>query len=441
MVRFGMTAALASTLNQTFAAGKSRQASSAIRSCVFIMLYGGPSQLDTWDMKPLAPTEVRGDYRSISTNIPGRVVCEHLERCAQRMDRLAVIRSMHHAMANHNSAMYQALVGRPPRLDLDVLGAQRSDDFPCVGAALSYLLSRSQSDKAIGTHNLAHVALPHVMHNVVDLPGQNAGFLGGRFDPLQVTSDPNHVGFQVPDLQMALPTDRTQSRLHLLHRLETSAATAIDDGWQAYRERAYDLMHNPQIQRAFRLDEEPASLRDRYGRHTLGQSMLLARKLVESQVRFINVHDKVYNGQDANWDSHQTIFPRHRELLLPFDQAFSALLDDLQERGLLESTLVVVAGEFGRTPRVNVSAGRDHWPDCYSVVLAGGGVIGGSTYGESDRFGAYPLSNGVTPADLLATILWRFGFDPHAELRDPLGRPLAISEGAPIRSLFSVGNG
>lgn len=439
-LHFGMAATIAAQLNQTQAAGATSSSATPtkepIRSCIFVMLYGGPSHLDTWDMKPHAPIEIRGHYQPISTRIPGRVVSEHLPRCAQLLDRLAVIRSMHHGMGNHNSAMYQALVGRRPKIDLDVLGANRSEDFPCIGSSLSYL--RASGILPPASHALTHVALPHVMHNVVDLPGQNAGFLGGQYDPLQIAQDPNSTDFRVPNLQMANNVDlpRIMSRLDLLHRFEDRSNTLQAESWRAYHARAVDLLQNRRVQQAFRLEDEPASVRDRYGRHTLGQSFLLARKLVEAEVRFINVHDKVYNGQLANWDSHENLFPRHAELLPPFDQGFSALIEDLHERSLLDSTLVVVTGEFGRTPRVNGNAGRDHWPDCYSVVLAGGGVAGGSAYGESDRTGAYPVAQATTPADLLATILWRFGVDWQHEVRDPLGRPLPLTEGSPLTPLF-----
>jgi uncharacterized protein (DUF1501 family) len=190
------------------------------------------------------------------------------------------------------------------------------------------------------------------------------------------------------------------------------------------------------VRRGFDLAREPARLRERYGRHRLGQSLLLARRLVETGVNFVAVFDGMANGQDANWDSHQTLFPRHRQLLPPSDQAFSALIEDLEARGLLDSTLVLALGEFGRTPRINGSAGRDHWPDCYTAVLAGGGVRGGAVYGSSDRIGAYPASDPVTPADLAATVFWRFGIDPHREVRDQTDRPFRLSDGTPLPRLF-----
>lgn len=197
------------------------------------------------------------------------------------------------------------------------------------------------------------------------------------------------------------------------------------------------MLESEPLRRAFNISEENAVLRDRYGRNTLGQSLLLARRLVESGVRFVNVNDKIHNGQLANWDSHSDVFPRmSNDLVPPADLAYSALLEDLQQRGLLDSTLVVAMGEFGRTPRVNASAGRDHWPNCYSVVLAGGGIKGGMTWGSSDQIGAYPDRDPVTPGDLAATIYSRFGLDPHQAIYDGLGRPHALADGEPLSVLF-----
>jgi hypothetical protein len=428
----------ASLLNQSRLRASSSLSPSPVRSCIVLMLYGGPSHLDTWDMKPHAPAEIRGQYQAIATSVPGRIVCEHLPRLASLVDRLAVVRSMHHGMSNHNSAMYQALVGRRPKIDLDVLGADRATDFPSLGSSLSFLTSAGNLPRT--SNPLTNVALPHVMHNVVDLPGQNAGFLGGQHDPLQITNDPNLLNFQVPNLSLpqGVNEQRMSERLSLLRSLQTDVGGSSEDSTQMYHQRAFDLLRSDAIQHAFRIDRESSAIRDRYGRNTLGQSLLLARKLVEADVRFISVNDKVYNGQDANWDSHVNIFPRHRELLGPFDQGFSALIEDLDQRGLLETTLVIAMGEFGRTPRINTSGGRDHWPDCYSVVMAGGEVAAGGTYGESDRHGAYPIADAVTPGDLAATVLWRFGISWRDEIHDPLGRPMPLAEGSPIKTLFSA---
>lgn len=428
---------IAALLNQASLGASPSPALKSLRSCIMLMLYGGPSHVDTWDMKPRASLEVRGEYQPISTSVPGRIVCEHLPQLANLVDRLAVVRSMHHGMSNHNSAMYQALVGRRPKIDLDILGADRANDFPTVGSVLSYVASSGGLPRM--SNPLTNVALPHVMHNVVDLPGQNAGFLGGQHDPLQITSDPNLPSFHVPNLSLppGVSQQRLSDRLSLLRSLQTSVAVSSEDSMQLYHDRAVDLLQSNAIQRAFQIDRETEKVRDRYGRDTLGQSLLLARKLVEADVRFILVNDKIYNGQTDNWDSHVNIFARHRELLEPFDQGFSALIEDLDQRGLLETTLVVCMGEFGRTPRVNANGGRDHWPDCYSVVMAGGGVASGSTFGESDRYGAYPIADAVTPADLAATILWRFGVDWRHEIHDRQGRPFPLAEGSPIKRLFT----
>ncbi len=433
----GAYGTLASALNQSRLLADGLRRQNPIRSCIMLMLYGGPSHLDTWDMKPDAPSEIRGEYRPIRTNVPGRIVCEHLPACSRIMDRIAVVRSMHHDLTNHNSAMYQAMIGRPPTSNSEVLGTDRPQDFPNHGATLSYLPAIGALPQT--TNPLTNVALPHVMHNVVDLPGQNAGFLGGGHDPMQINSDPNLPGFQVHNLNQSgeINATRMKARQTLLNSLDKNIGPAGDSNLEKYRERAFDLLHNNNVQNAFRMNRESDRLRNQYGRHKLGQSLLLARRLVESGVRFINVHNGVRNGQKENWDSHENIFPRHRELLQPLDQGLSALIVDLEQRGLLESTLVIAMGEFGRTPRINANGGRDHWPNCYSIVVAGGGVNGGAVYGASDRSGAYPDSNPVTPGDLAATVFWRFGLDHKREIIDPLGRPFPIAAGEPIRALFS----
>ena len=435
LLQMGIYGVLGSALNQSQLSASSSKGNEPIRSCIVLLLYGGPSHLDTWDMKPDAPSEIRGEYHPIRTCIPGRVVCEHLPSCSQVMDKIAVIRSMHHEMVNHNKAVYEALVGRPHETAETIPGPNRILDFPNPGSILDHLKASGALE---GTKNpLTHVALPHVLQNLVDLPGQNAGFLGGRYDPLQIVNDPSLPDFRVPDFSLPreVSEDRRKDRLALLESLDQGVRTA-ENSLAQHRKRALELLHDRNVQSAFRIDYEPARVRDRYGRHKLGQSLLLARRLVESGVRFINVHDGVTNAQDTNWDSHRTIFPRHRELLPPFDQAFSALIEDLDNRGLLESTLVIAMGEFGRSPKINSQAGRDHWPNCYSLALAGGGVEGGAVSGESDKIAAYPESNGVTPGDLAATVFWRFGVDPRHEIRDHLGRPFPIATGKPIRELF-----
>jgi len=439
-LQFGAYGSLAATLNFGLLRQSAASATSAksIKTCILVVHYGGPSQLDTWDMKPDSPAEIRGEYKPIATKIPGRIVCEHLPLMAQLADKVAIIRSMHHRMTNHNAAMYEALVGRlPDGGDNEILPASRTRDFPSYGSVISYL--SEFGDVPRPRLPLTHVALPHILHNVVDLAGQNAGFLGGRYDPLQITSDPNDPDFRVDSLELPAdtPAERLAARRDLLARLDTFDGDRADPQFRAYRERAFELLRNKDVARAFEIRSEPPRVRDRYGRHKFGQSMLLARHLVEAGVPFINVNDKRVNGQLANWDSHKTIFPRHKELLPVMDQGLSALIEDLEQRGLLDSTLVVSMGEFGRTPKINGNAGRDHWPRCFHVLLSGGGVDAGRTYGASDQIGAYPDEHPVTPRDLAATLFWRFGIDPEHEIHDVFGRPFRLATGRPLQSLFS----
>jgi hypothetical protein len=412
-------------------------AKSPVKSCIFVFFYGGPSQLDTWDMKPEAPREVRGPFSSIATNVPGLRLCEHMPMTARVMDRLAVIRTMHHPMTNHNAAAVEAFCGRTPlKGDLELLANDSSTDFPCFGSALQYVKPREGSVPS-------HIALPHVLHNVVVLPGQTAGFLGARFNPLQITRDPNDSGFGLGGLELPieLTPDRLEDRRSLARSMNSSLREAdrrsAGGMLDHYTDRAFSLLRSASVRRAFDIATEEPRVRDRYGRTTLGQSLLLARRLVEADVRFISVHDKIHNGQLANWDSHENNFDRLKDdLLPPADRGFSALIEDLSARGLLESTLVVAMGEFGRTPKINPGSGRDHWPNCYSVILAGGGIRGGTTFGTSDRLAAYPDSDGVTPGDLAATIFDRFGIDPKTEIRDASGRPYHLADGEPLRRLY-----
>jgi hypothetical protein len=425
----------------TFAGMEQARAAAAgpadsIRACILIFYYGGPSHLDTWDMKPDAPAEIRGEFRPIETSAPGIRICEHMPRSARIMHHVALIRSMHHPMRNHNSAAVEALCGRTPLGgDLELL-ADTSQAFPCYGSVLSWLQRERPAD-------LPHAALPHVMHNVVRLPGQTAGFLGAAYAPYQVESDPSLPRFDPG--QLTLPAGLAPERLENREALLRIVDRQLDRSERLVRaglmgvpyERVFTLLRSERVRRAFDISAEPDGVRERYGRNKHGQSVLLARRLVEAGTRFVTVFDGVYNGQDANWDSHASVFARHRDHLLPpADQAFAALVEDLDRRGMLEETLVVALGEFGRTPKINASGGRDHWPDCYSVALAGGGVRGGAVYGESDAEGAYPASDPVRPGDLAATLFRQFGLDWTREIRDGTGRPFPAAEGQPLLRLF-----
>jgi hypothetical protein len=427
--RFLGTAAVAGLglANQAVAATQPRNAGRSIRSCILLFYYGGPSHLDTFDPKPDAPAEVRGEYRNVPTVVPGVRFCEHLPRTAALMDRLVVIRSLHHPMRNHNSAAAEALTGRTPAGgDLELL----TDDprgLPTLGSAVSYALGRR-------AHVLPYVALPYTLYNVVQLPGQTAGLLGGAYDRFQVEGDPSGPDFRIAAFG---GVGDLAGRAALLDQLDRVALPGRAARVRTYQERALRLIASPEVRRLFDIAKEPRRLRERYGQHRLGQSMLLARRLVEGGVNFVAVFDGQTNGQTANWDSHENLFARHRQLIPPSDQAFSALVEDLEARGLLGSTLVVAMGEFGRTPKINPTGGRDHWPDCYSAVLTGGGVRGGVVHGRSDRIAAYPVQDPVTPADLAATIFWRFGIDPATEVRDQTDRPFRLAEGQPLAQLFT----
>ncbi len=426
-----------------------------IRACILIFYYGGPSHLDTFDMKPKASENVRGEFRPTQTSVPGLHICEHLPFTAKIMHKVALIRSMHHRNTLHDSASIEALTGRAsPNGDREEFAAIEQF-FPCHGATLSYL----RRDQRIP---IPHVALPHVFRNVISVPCQGGGFLGSRYDPLQISVDVPRRRYRAGAL--SLPKDMTTKRLHarrdLLRSIEstTQPSSTVGRELNRFRKRAYELLESKELRQALDLSKEPTRARERYGfdipprsrgeggggnngaelglsRLMRGQNLLLARRLVQAGIPFVNVYD--FKQQGRNWDAHFKVASQHKNYLLPIaDQSFSALIEDLDAHGLLDTTLVVAMGEFGRTPKINKNAGRDHWPHCYTVTVAGGGVKGGFVFGSSDSNGAYPDSNPVTPGDLAATIFWRFGIDPETEIHDVTGRPYKIAEGQPIRELF-----
>jgi len=400
-----------------------------IRSCILVFHYGGPSQLETFDPKPEAPAEVRGEYGVIDTSAPGVRISEHWPLMAQMMNRCGLIRSVHHPMRNHNSAAAEMLTGRTPAGgDLELL-ADDARSSPTLGSAVSFGLGGR-------AHTLPYVALPYTMFNVVQLPGQTPGYLGGRFDRFQVDGNPNAPNFQVSALERRRGSAAIRSRHALLDSLDGAAVDESERRMRGYQERALELLGSESVRHSFDIDQETPETRDRYGRTLVGQCAMLARRLVEGGVNMVAVFDGQHNGQDANWDSHTTLFPRHKQLIPPADRALSALIGDLEERGLLESTLVLSLGEFGRTPKINASAGRDHWPDCQTVLMAGGGVRGGSVYGASDRIAAYPDVDPVTPGDIASTVLWKFGINPKIEVHDQQNRPFRLADGEPVARLF-----
>jgi hypothetical protein len=423
------------------AASSSSSHKARARSVIFLHQWGGPSHHDTVDMKPAAPAEVRGEFRPIATRVPGLQVCERLPRLARVMHKVSLIRTLRHTMKNHNSAGYYSLTGYAPPTDDQRLRDSR-DLFPAYGSIVDRL---APARKGVPTF----VAFPHVISDGSITPGQHASFLGKAHDPLLITQDPNAPDFRLPELSLpdTLSPDRLANRKAMMKLVDRQTElldfSARAKGIDAHYERALSMLTSPGIKKAFDLSSEPDAVRDAYGRTTYGQGCLLARRLVEAGARFINVYFSPFIGGDnGGWDTHgfngKPMYPILKRYLLPMlDRTLPALLDDLEGRGLLDTTLVVWVGEFGRTPRINKLAGRDHWPQCYPAIMAGGGVRRGSVVGASDRLGAYPASDPVRPEDLSATMFHLLGLGPTAEVRDALNRPLVISPGKVIEGVLA----
>jgi uncharacterized protein (DUF1501 family) len=415
------------------------------RACILIYLFGGPSQLETFDLKPDAPAHFRGEFTPIGTNVPGIQVCEHLPRLAARADKYCLIRSMHHEHPRHGWGLYYMLTGhRHTRPDLDA--PPTPDDFPGLGAVLSKL---KPPHRELPTA----VTLPR-WNRFLDLPndyaGEKAGFIGSAFDPWLVKSEGDGQSFRFDEL--ALPDDVTVGRLHqrrdLLQQLDRRLALFGERGevHDAQNVQAYRLLSSRAVRRAFDLNAETSALRDRYGRHPFGQGLLLARRLVEAGTTLVQVnwHNDGSDVKSPFWDTHKDNFNTlKRSLLPPVDIGLAALLDDLHSRGLLDTTLVLMMGEFGRTPRIGQvvmnaatnGSGRDHWPHAYSVLAAGAGIRGGTVYGATDDKAAAVTDRPVSPPDLQATVLHLLGIDPASIIHDRQGRPHQVSEGQVIRGL------
>jgi hypothetical protein len=412
------------------------RAKAKAKSVILVFNCGGPSHLETWDPKPDAADNVRGPFGAIPTNVAGTRISELLPRLARQADRYSIVRSVHHAHTSHNSAMYWSIVGRPYPVDSTLINPSRID-LPSLGTLVGWLAQRDGYGGALPPYVITPA--PHCDSTKYITPGQYGGCLGPKHDPFVLNGNPNADDFKVPDLGMAegMTEGRLQGRRALLRQIERYGrpVEAPDAGeLSVYEAKAFKMVTSSEVQAAFDLTREPAKVRERYGRHPWGQSHLLARRLVEAGVPFVTT----VNGQSIVWDTHEDNFKRMKENLVPpMEQAFSTLLDDLRERGLLESTIVIWMGDFGRTPLINAKAGRDHWPQCYSMALAGGGLRGGQVIGASDATGAYPASRPVTPADVHATVLAALGHDSkNATFTSADGRPLALSEGEPIRELL-----
>jgi hypothetical protein len=399
------------------------------------------SHLDTWDLKPAAPKEVRGEFQPISTATPGIVVGEHLPLLARLTEQLAIVRSIHHRSSAHGKGMYWNLTGHaPPQAEVAVNQPPSRQDWPSLGAMVSKLW-QDPEELLRGVPRFVQVPYPFVDNNTVQA-GESAGWLGRAHDPVIIRT-PAGKAFGGVSRDLGAPVlnptgDVDRARLELRQSLAPQVSrpmhsTPAVNNFAHFHELAFDMLVNSNVQRAFELDREPQAVRDSYGDHIAGQSALLARRLTEAGVPLVTVicaAGDLNGAAGDHWDTHGDNFNRLKNTMLPtFDRTASALIGDLAERGRLNETLVVVMTEFGRTPKINRGAGRDHYPNCYSVVLAGGGVRGGQVYGRSDRIGAEPADRPCSPGDLHATIFYALGIPAEAQLTDQLGRLLPISDG------------
>lgn len=418
----GLPLSLAGLLEGQARAGQRAARAAKAKSLIYVFLKGGLSTIDTFDMKPLAPSEFAGEFRPINTVVPGIQVCEHIPRIARQMDKFSLIRSFNQKSSDHGAADHYMVTGYFPRAGFNG-GLSPNNHYPSFGSIISKTLGAAGSVPP-------YVCLPRA-HN-----SGGSAYLGAAAAPFTIEADPSAPKFSVPDVMPPLEfaADRLDARQALLARVDRFQRSAeLQVNAQAgamseFRQRAFDLMTSPEAKRAFDIHAEPAALRDEYGRNTLGQSCLMARRLVEAGVRCVTI-------DHHNWDTHDNNFTTLKNNLLPqLDAAMSTLLSDLHVRGLLSSTLVVVSGEFGRTPRINKNAGRDHWGPVYSVALAGGGIVGGRIEGSSDSRAEKPVEAPHGPEDLAATICTLMGINPEDEFHTPEGRPVKIVNGGRVVS-------
>jgi hypothetical protein len=394
-------------------------------ACVLIFLNGGPSHLDMWDMKPNAPDGIRGEFKPISTSVPGIQFSEHLPKLAQQAHRSSIVRSMHHSVNNaHAAAVYTSLTGHDRGDNTPAIGGG-SLEYPALGSVFGML---RPPEKAI----VPHVCLPYITKEGAGGPPQSGffgGMLGRAYDPLFVLKDPNAQDFAVPELTLLadVSLERLSARRALFQaideRYQRGPGRSAYDGMDGFRRRALSLLTSADTQGAFRISDEPDAIREAYGRNIYGQSVLLARRLIEAGTRMVTI--SWAPDANATWDTHGSNFKKLKNTLLPqFDAACSSLVQDLADRGRLDRTLVAVLGDFGRSPKINAAdGGRDHWNYCYSLTLIGGGVKGGFVFGASDKIGAFPARDPLVPGDIVSTIYHLLGIRNDRELRDQLDRP------------------
>jgi hypothetical protein len=437
-------------LSRLRAAGRQKHPG-PVKSVVLLDLFGGPSHLDTFDLKPAAPLEIRGPFKPIATSLTGLHISEHLPRLARWMHRTALIRTVSHGYNSHNP--YAVMTGYTGGNDREDYFAKPTN-HPGMGAVCQYL--------GVGRrHDLpGYVILPAMPGYSQGLrrAGPYGGYLGARFDPVfavcaehagdAIVNDKDFYNHKItprgeprlPPLPANVTLDGLSRRRTLLEQIDEKSRRLGSASVELMTDRqhqAFQLLTSEAARRAFDLSREPPAARDRYGRDTFGASVLLARRLVEAGVTFVTVHTETKGP--GHWDTHENNFNMLQHLLLPFlDRAVTSLLEDLSERGLLQTTLVVVTGDMGRMPRINGKAGRDHWPQCGFCLLAGGGVKEGTVHGASDKIAAYPTEHPVSPGDLVATIYQQLGIDPETTVPDQLGRPTPITHGGqPIRAILA----
>ena len=404
------------------------------KQVILIFQTGAPSHIDTFDPKPDAPVGIRGEFNSIATSVPGVRYGEHLPLLAQRAHQTAVVRTFAHKDNNHTAATHHILTGSlQPGVRFDKPLSR--DDWPCFAAGVSFCNPPAEGLPA-------GVTLPTFLgEGPLVWPGQHGGFLGPKHDPWQISKNPNAKDFAVENLQLpqGLTLDNVNDRVHLLNAVNAQqkhlATSAEAKKLTDQQSQAVNLLTRGAVARAFDMNRESAQTRDKYGRHQFGQSMLLARRLVEAGVPVVQAN----MGGVQNWDSHQNNFKRLKnDLLPPLDRGVSALLDDLTDSGMIDDVMVVVMGEFGRTPKVDTSnGGRDHWAACFCGLFFGGGVRGGQVIGKSDSTGAYPSTTPFSPDDMGATIYHQLGIDPARELTDRTSRPVQLNRGTVMQALFS----
>jgi len=414
---------LGAGLQQRIFAGEQVQQTRQADSCILIWQDGGPTHYETFDPKPDAPAEIRGQFEAIDTNVPGIQFSKHMRKLASIADKLSIVRSIRHNQGNHGAGNHYMMTGSPPRIPVG------------CGAFVSF-------HPSIGSVTAHELGAPNGIPPYFSLPRMSRSggpnFLGASFAPFVVSDDPNSSSFRVRDV--ALPTgltsDRNIGRRNLrlqvdqLRRLSNESAGDPVAAMDKFYEQGYQLIDSPQAQEAFDIHKEPGKVREKYGRNSFGQRALLARRLVEAGVPFVTLYD-------GGWDHHRDMFNSLNKRLPPFESTIAALIEDLEERGMLERTMVIALGEFGRTPKINKDSGRDHWANAMSVMFAGGGIPGGTVVGATDRRGYAAIENVKSPENFVSTVYQKLGIDPGKIVYTPQGRPVhLVSNSTPIRELM-----